>query len=1266
MSALPTHVTEKPGTVARDSQIDRPRRLCDWTGGLPSLAMLVALCLVLGYVRTAHAGGENRPPVAGGDTYGTLEDAVLARDSAAGVLANDQDADGDPLQALLAAGPYYGALALNLDGSFVYTPTQDFAGLDLFQYQASDGISTTAPVWVWLNITAINDAPAVTGHAYTLSEDSRLSVGLPGVLSGANDAEGDPLTAHLVSPPQHGAITLALNGAFVYTPTHDYYGGDGFTYKANDGLLDSVAATVALSVTSANDLPTTTLDYYRTDEDTTLTVSAPGVLANDHDPDGESLSALLITHPKHGTVALQANGAFVYTPTANYNGYDDWTYAANDGHDSATEAVWILVKPVNDSIPVAQDDSYEALEDTALTVANPGVLANDNDAEGDELEGVLVTGPQHGTLALNRKGGFIYTPAADYNGLDTFAYQASDGLATSNTATVTITIHAVNDAPLAQQDEYETQQNAQLTVSAPGLLANDTDVDGDALAVAVVVRPQHGWLLARPDGSFDYLPYTDVTGSDSFSYRIYDGALWSPLAYARLTVHKLNRAPQAAAEQYTTDEDRALTVAAPGVLANDTDSDGDPLSAIWVSGPGQGTLTLIADGSFSYTPAKDHSGQVTFTYKVSDGELESSIVTATLNIAAVNDAPVALNDSQFAAVAEDQSLTVAAPGVLGNDTDVEQGALSATLVRGPSHGTVTLQPNGSFVYTPSPNYNGGDSFTYRASDGALTSNEATVTLTVTPGNDNPVGAADSYAGQEDAALSVNAPGVLSNDTDVDGQRLVALLVNSPAHGQLTLNSNGGFSYTPAPNFSGSDSFVYRAYNGATLSGRTTVTIQVAPVNDPPVTADDGYALKQDTTLTVAGPGVLANDVDVDNITLKAVLVAGPTHGALTLGKNGGLVYVPNSHYSGGDSFTYQADDGSLRSSIATVRLTIGNVGDPPVAADDRIVVGQGGTVSGLSSGASSVLANDSTFDPGQVTAILQTQPSHGTLTLNPDGTFIYVHDGTLTWRDSFTYIARQNRLDSAAATVAIAVEPTLDFTFMHTVGIAGLEPRCRAGALHIPAGTAVQHCYTLRNTGLVQLDVHTLADSRLGTLLQKHSHSVPPGAEYTHIVTETMTANSVSTATWTAVYRTATAAGEVDAAGTATLPVTAAEHTKSHTAQVSIVVSTATDDQDGDGVPDNLEGAADVDHDGLPNYLDENADGDGVTDAEEAGLDPAQPQDRNGDGIPDYLDPAVPGEGRAVYLPFAQSAVGQAPAAVQQPTHIFGDTSLLYLPLMRR
>jgi VCBS repeat-containing protein len=336
---------------------------------------------------------------------------------------------------------------------------------------------------------------------------------------------------------------------------------------------------------------------------------------------------------------------------------------------------------------------------------------------------VLVTGPGHGTLTLNANGSFTYTPDANYNGPDSFTYKASDGTLTSNLATVTLTVTAVNDAPTAGDDAYSTAEDTALTVAAPGVLGDDSDPDGDPLTAVLVTGPSHGTLTLNANGTFTYTPAADFNDTDTFTYKASDGSAQSNLATVTITVTPVSDPPTATNDTYTTNEDTPLTVPAPGVLGNDTDPDGDPLTAVLGTGPGHGTLTLNADGSLAYTPAANYNGPDTFTYRASDGTTTSGLATVTLTITAVNDPP---------------TVTVAAGGTCGtNDhsgtinltvSDVESAATTLTLSA--SSDNKTLVPNGNLVLAGS---GAARTMTVNAVDGR--SGTATLTVTVSDGQD---------------------------------------------------------------------------------------------------------------------------------------------------------------------------------------------------------------------------------------------------------------------------------------------------------------------------------------------------------------------------------------------------------------------------------------------------------------------------------------------------------------------------------------------------
>ena len=307
----------------------------------------------------------------------------------------------------------------------------------------------------------------------------------------------------------------------------------------------------------------------------------------------------------------------------------------------------------------------------------------------------------------------------------------------------------------------------------------------------------------------------------------------------------LNSPPQAVADSYSMKEDTTLTVVvASGVLANDTDADGNALTVAGpaaVTAPLNGSLLLNADGSFSYTPRPNFSGTDSFTYNAHDGTLISlTPATVTITVSDVQEPPVAVDDSYSAS--EGKTLTVAAPGVLANDTDAETNALAvagAVAVSGPSNGSVTINPDGSFAYTPATAFVGTDSFTYKAHDGTAESDKpATVTITVAAVNDAPVAVDDTYTVGEDSTLTVDAAtGVLRNDTDADAGALTVAEprpISGPSHGTLTLNADGSFTYTPEANYYGTDTFAYKVSDGTSQSANTAnVTIIISDVADTP-------------------------------------------------------------------------------------------------------------------------------------------------------------------------------------------------------------------------------------------------------------------------------------------------------------------------------------------------------------------------------------------------------------------------------------------------
>ncbi|MCB1559896.1 MAG: tandem-95 repeat protein [Xanthomonadales bacterium] len=608
-----------------------------------------------------------------------------------------------------------------------------------------------------------------------------------------------------------------------------------------------------------------------------------------------------------------------------------------DHPEWATMALFTSSQPAtclpNVSAVNANDDSYNATEDTLLSVAAPGVLGNDT--ADTSITGISVTDDvDHGVLSLSNDGSFSYTPSADYCGADSFVYQATDGSDT-DTATVSLSIAciedggatAIDDSLNFDEDEVST---ALRTVNVIANDGSDPDPEQNPLSVVMaVVTGAGGGSASIVSGgtSIQYTPVVNYCGSDSVDYTLAGGGS----ATVDVTVVCVNDAPATAADNYVATEDQPLNVAAgSGVLSNDADVEGQPLTTSLVNDAGFGTLVFNSDGSFSYTPNPDFCGDDGFSYVASDSQPENATSAETavaISVACVNDAPAALADSFNGS--RNSVLSVPAPGVLGNDSDVDVGdSLQAILVSNANNGNISLQSNDSFDYTPALDYCGTDSFHYKATDGNADSTSVEVTLHIDCLNVAPVAEANAYLGSEDSPFSVlPAFGVLANDTDANGDELTAVLDDDVQHGSLTLNTNGSFDYAPDADYCGSDSFSYHANDGTVDSNIAAVTITVQCANDAPVSAGDAYAGMQDTLLTVIAPGVLDNDSDVENDTLNAVLDVDVQHGALSLNADGSFGYTPDVGFCGNDSFGYRANDGDDDSAAATVTLQIACVAD---------------------------------------------------------------------------------------------------------------------------------------------------------------------------------------------------------------------------------------------------------------------------------------------------------------------------------------------------
>ncbi len=462
----------------------------------------------------------NDAPTGTGDTKTTPENTPVS----GAVTGND--VDGDPLTFTKATDPAHGTVLVNPDGTYTYTPNQNYHGPDQFTITISDGHGGTTTVTVNITVTSVNNAPTGTGDTKTTPEDTPVSGSVTGT-----DVDGDPLTFTKATDPAHGSVTVNPDGTYTYTPAADYNGPDQFTIDISDGHGSAISVTVNITVTPVNDAPTGAGDTQTTNENT----SVNGMLTGS-DVDGDALTFTKATDPAHGTATVNANGSYTYTPAAGYTGADSFTIQISDGNGGTTTVtVNITVLPVTANAGIALVKVALVRGNSITYIFN---IANTGSAP---LHAVTITDPMIGltrTLTADLLPGTSTTETAIYtltqadreSGHVTNTATAS-GQTPANTTVSDISGTAANNdtpteskvtlAPQAHDDEAETKMNIPVTIP---VLENDDAMhsDFDLATVLIVAIPKHGLVTVNEDGTVTYTPESGYLGDDSFSYQVRD------------------------------------------------------------------------------------------------------------------------------------------------------------------------------------------------------------------------------------------------------------------------------------------------------------------------------------------------------------------------------------------------------------------------------------------------------------------------------------------------------------------------------------------------------------------------------------------------------------------------------------------------------------------------------------------------------------------------------------------------------------------------
>ncbi|MDP3512257.1 MAG: Ig-like domain-containing protein [Sulfuritalea sp.] len=1070
----------------------------------------------------------NDAPVANADSYSATEGVATVLGN---VLANDTDVENSPLTAFQfatdGASPASlvngsnavttllgGTVVMNTDGSFTYTaPAQmnnPTAVQDSFVYKASDGSLSSG--WVTVNLDITDSAPTAVADT---DEVGHSATTYGNVITGAGGGT-DTL----------GADSVAIsNVVFGGTEISNTLVGDVRTIVTASGTLtvNQLTGEYSYQDTTANlNVPASpgntavTLNAWRTTYGVDLygfDGSNPyvgGTAAN-----GLNLSTLDAT--AEGKVRLRDNGG------NNNDGLGVETAAgtSNTNRIESAEALVVDLNLLSKSATVTLTDlttgetaTWYAYDSSGNYVGTGTIAGNGTNIATATI--TTATAFQHivftSTGATYRLNGLNAIPEVPDQ---IFTYTLTDADGSTSSASLTISTSGTNASPTAVADTGAVDEDATLTVSTVnGVIqgvGTDTDADNttaslvvsgvaagiggvaQGVGVGTTVTGSYGTLTLNGDGSYSYVAdqtaadalATGVTANDVFSYTVTDpnGAV-SNSTTLTITVTGTNDAPVANDDTLVATEDTPVIYTAAQLLGNDTDVDLDTLTIASVTSGSGGTAVLNGDGTVTFTPSANFNGVADFTYTVTDGSLTSNTATVTVNVAPVNDAPVANNDT--VATVQGTPATYTAAQLLGNDTDPEGSLLTIASVTSGTGGTAVLNGDGTVTFTPNPGYNGIADFTYTATDGTLTSNTATVTVNIAAAPVLDLDADNSTAGGSAFLTyfdtSIGAPITIADAdvsvSDTDSTNIVSAtitLTNAQSGDFLTVGSlppgitssivgnvvtlTGPAFYTDFQTAIKAVSFdttstdltartvTVKVSDGLSDSNLATTTINMVGVNTPPVADNIAASGAEDTAIAVTLTGS-----DPDGTVTGFVLDSLPVNGALYLdagltllaptgttlaatGETVTLYFKPLDNWNGSTGFTYTAADNQGGTSpAATAGITVTPVSDgTPVANDDSITVAAGTTTF---IGVASLLGNDSLFDGAAITGV--TSPS-GTLTpVYASGVLTgYDYTPTGVGSDSFVYTITDSDGQTETATVTLnVVDASDDFGTVYESALA--------------------------------------------------------------------------------------------------------------------------------------------------------------------------------------------------------------------------------------
>ncbi len=850
----------------------------------------------------------NSVPDAVNDAAETIENEAVDIN----VLANDTGLDDGFGSLAIYNSPANGTVTINTNRTITYTPATNFTGNDSFKYiiEDVDGDYDTATVIITVSekpdyLPVANDDTRGTEYETAVTVD---------ILTNDTGLEDGVQNITISSVPVNGNVIVNIDFTVTYTPNNGFAGIETLGYQVCDNDGDCATATVIIIVKEdgvTNYLPLANDDTAETLENTAVDIN---VLANDTGLDDGFGQLIIFTQPINGTVVINTNRIITYTPFNMFIGDDSFVYWIEDldgDYDTATVVITVSEKP--DYEPVANADSRGTEYETAVIV---DVLTNDTGLEDGGIIVSIESTSSNGTATVNTDNTITFTPATGYSGITSFEYRVTDGNGDFSVATVTINVKeegVTNYLPLANDDTAETLENIPVDIN---VLANDTGLDDGFGQLLIFTQPINGTVVINTNRTITYTPFNMFIGDDSFVYWIEDIDGDYDTATVVITVsEKPDYEPVANADARGTEYETAVIV---NVLTNDTGLEDGGIVVSIESASSNGSATVNAGNTITFTPTAGYSGITSFEYRVTDGDGDFSVATVTITVkeeGVTNYVPLANDDT--AETLENIPVDI---NVLANDTGLDDGFGQLLIFTQPINGTVVINTNRTITYTPFNMFIGDDSFVYWIEDIDGDYDTATVIVTVREESDYiPVANADARGTEYETAVIVD---VLTNDTGLEDDGIIVSIESASSNGLAEVNTDNTITFTPATGYSGITSFEYRVTDGDGDYSVATVTITVKEdgvTNYVPVANDDKVFTNINTDVTIE---VLGNDSGLEDGGILLTIYSDASNGSVIINTDNTVTYSPESWFEGTDNFTYKLTDIDGDYDIADVEVIV--------------------------------------------------------------------------------------------------------------------------------------------------------------------------------------------------------------------------------------------------------------------------------------------------------------------------------------------------------